>query len=256
LGWALSDRKRIFSDDMPGHMGKKIAISQSNYIPWKGYFDSINMVDEFVLYDDMQYTRRDWRNRNRIKTAQGVIWLTIPVEVKGKYHQRINETLVSEPDWGRKHWTTIRLAYAKARCFRETSAHFEDLYMDMQETRLSYINQAFLQRVNDMLGIKTRLRRSEEFVLHEDKNQRLVNICVDAGATDYYTGPSAKDYIDESLFGEAGIRVHYFDYSGYPEYEQLYPPFEHSVSVIDLLMNMGADSKQYMKSFQCGVHAE
>ncbi|MDX2231897.1 MAG: WbqC family protein [Leptolyngbyaceae cyanobacterium bins.349] len=88
-------------------MGKKVAIVQSNYIPWKGYFDLINSVDEFILYDDMQYTRRDWRNRNQIKTASGLMWLTIPVQVKGKYYQKIRETQISDPTWAQEHWRSI-----------------------------------------------------------------------------------------------------------------------------------------------------
>jgi hypothetical protein len=224
-------------------------ITQSNYIPWKGYFDAINTVDEFVIYDDMQYTKRDWRNRNKIKTPGGLFWLSIPVEVKGKYFQKINETLVSDPQWGKKHWATITQFYAKAKHFHETKTVFEDLFLDMEETRLSHINQKFLQRINDYLGIKTPMRRSEEFTLHEDKNQRLVDICKTLGATDYYTGPAAKDYMDEALFENENIRVHYFNYDNYPEYEQLYPPFEHSVTILDLIFNCGKNFKPYMKSF-------
>ena len=231
-------------------MSKKIMITQSNYIPWKGYFDSINTVDEWVIYDDMQYTKRDWRNRNMIKTPNGLHWLTIPVEVKGKYFQKINETKVNDPDWGKKHWATLRQFYAKATNFAETKDLFEELYLNSEETRLSFINQAFIERINGFLGIQTTTRRSEEFVLGEDKSQRLVNICKDAGATDYYSGPAAKEYMDEGLFARENIRVHYFDYSGYPEYEQLYPPFEHGVSILDLIFNTGNDCKKYMKSFQ------
>src|SRR6476661_5616886 len=98
---------------------KSIAIVQSNYIPWKGYFDMIRSVDEFILYDDVQYTRRDWRNRNRIKSSHGAQWLTIPVEVKGKYLQKIKETRVSDRLWARNHWRTLCCCYGKAPCFRE-----------------------------------------------------------------------------------------------------------------------------------------
>ncbi len=230
-------------------MSKKILITQSNYIPWKGYFDAINTVDEFVIYDDMQYTKRDWRNRNMIKTPSGLFWLSIPVEVKGKYFQKINETVVIDSNWGKKHWATITQFYAKARCFKETREIVEGFYLNMEENRLSFINQAFIARINEFLGINTIIRRSEEFVLHEDKNQRLVDICVDAGATDYFTGPAAKDYMDESLFEKANINVHYFDYNNYPEYEQLYPPFEHGVSILDLIFNCGSESHLYMKTF-------
>src|SRR5258708_38528804 len=100
-------------------MARKAAIVQSNYIPWKGYFDLINMVDEFILYDDVQYTRRDWRNRNAIKTASGLKWLTIPVEAKGKYHQLIRDTRIAEPGWGAQHWATLAQNYSAAACFRD-----------------------------------------------------------------------------------------------------------------------------------------
>src|SRR5208283_1807000 len=95
--------------------GKSLAAIQSNYIPWKGYFDIINRVDEFMLYDDAQYTRRDWRNRNKIKTPRGLRWLTIPVRVKGKFHQKICETEISDPGWAAGHWQTLRQNYARAK---------------------------------------------------------------------------------------------------------------------------------------------
>src|SRR5687767_5361993 len=98
-------------------MTRRIAISQSNYIPWKGYFDLINFMDEFILYDDVQFTRRDWRNRNKIKTPNGELWLTIPVQVTGKYHQSIRETQVSDSTWARTHWRTLEHAYARAPWF-------------------------------------------------------------------------------------------------------------------------------------------
>ena len=107
---------------------KKVAILQSNYIPWKGYFDIINLVDEFILYDDMQYTRRDWRNRNQIKTVDGVKWLTIPVDTKGKFFQKINETKVSDHKWAEAHWKAICLNYAKAPYFKTYEPLFEELY--------------------------------------------------------------------------------------------------------------------------------
>src|SRR5262245_25332489 len=121
------------ADSLP----KAVAIVQSNYIPWKGYFDLINLVDEFILYDDVQYTRRDWRNRNKIKTANGPQWLTIPVEVKGKYSQKIKDTMITDPDWAHKHWRSIAHSYSKARCFRQYSEFFEDLYFGSTELSLS-----------------------------------------------------------------------------------------------------------------------
>ncbi|MBK8551403.1 MAG: WbqC family protein [Ignavibacteria bacterium] len=228
----------------------KIIITQSNYIPWKGYFDSINMVDEFILYDDMQYTRRDWRNRNQIKTRDGVKWLTVPVEVKGKYFQKINETRISEPDWGEKHWSTIKHNYSKAKYFSEYKNIFEELYLNDKEEFLSIVNFKFISAVCEILGIKTKMRWSGEFKLLEEKTERLVDICRTAGATDYYSGPAAKAYMNEELFEKENIKIHYFDYSGYPVYDQLYGEFTHAVSILDLIFNEGPNATNFMKSFK------
>ena len=131
---------------------KKAIITQSNYIPWKGYFDGINFVDEFVIYDDMQYTKRDWRNRNKIKTPQGPIWLTIPVEVKGKYFQKINETKISDLTWNKTHWQTIKHNYGKAPFFQELSPYFEDLYLSCNFQYLTEVNYCFIKSICDLLN--------------------------------------------------------------------------------------------------------
>ncbi len=228
----------------------KVLITQSNYIPWKGYFDSINFVDKFIIYDDMQYTRRDWRNRNKIKTKDGVQWLTIPVEVKGKYFQKINETKITEKDWGKKHWSSIFHNYKKTKYFHEYKDIFEELFLNNDDEYLSSINQKFLKTICKILGIKTEMISSGEFKLLEDKNERLVDICKKLGATDYYSGPAAKAYMDETLFNKENINVHYFDYNGYSDYHQLFGTFEHAVTIIDLIFNEGPNATQYMKSFK------
>ncbi len=230
-------------------MGKKVAAVQSNYIPWKGYFDLINLVDEFILFDDLQYTRRDWRNRNKIKTPSGLMWLTIPVEIKGKYFQKIKETVISDTNWKRRHWQSIIHNYARAKYFRDYMAPFEELYLGLQERCLSQINYRFLTAVCQILGIKTKISWSMDYRLVDGKTERLVDLCKQAGATEYLSGPSAKGYIDESLFEAEGIALRYMDYSGYPEYSQLFPPFDHAVSVIDLILNTGPEAPKYMKSF-------
>lgn len=230
---------------------KRVAITQSNYIPWKGYFDLINMVDEVVLYDDMQYTRRDWRNRNKIKAPQGPIWLTIPVEVKGKYYQKINETVISDTAWREQHWQTISHSFARAPFFQEYRPFFEQLYRTADSPLLSQINYHFLSAISGLLGITTLITWSMDYQLADGKTERLVALCQQCGATEYLSGPSARDYIDPVLFAQAGIRLTYVDYTGYPEYPQLYPPFEHGVSVIDLIMNTGPEARSYMRSFAC-----
>ena len=231
-------------------MSKTIAVVQSNYIPWKGYFDLINSVDEFVLYDDVQYTRRDWRNRNIIKSPAGPVWLTIPVQVKGKYSQPIKDTVVSDNAWNRKHWQTVLHCYSPARYFRRYRDTFEDLYLNTTEEYLSRINYRFLEAICRVLGISTKLSWSMDYQLIGDKTERLVNLCKQAGATDYLSGPNARAYLDEDMFRQENIALAYFDYSGYPQYSQLYPPFDPYVSVIDLIFNEGPVASKYMKSFE------
>lgn len=230
---------------------KKVAILQSNYIPWKGYFDIINMVDEFILYDDMQYTRRDWRNRNKIVTPNGLLWLSIPVENKGKFYQKINETKVIDKKWIDKHWRSIQLNYSKSKYFNEYADRIRDIYEKCRtEEYLSLINHRFLTEICDILGIKTSITWSSAYDLVDGKTERLVGL-VKAAKGDYYlSGPAAKDYIDDKLFEQAGIKLDWMDYSGYPEYNQLSDKFEHGVSILDLIFNEGPNAAKYMKSFK------
>jgi hypothetical protein len=232
---------------------KTVAIVQSCYIPWKGYFDLINFADEFIFFDDRQYTRRDWRNRNRIKTSAGTRWLTIPVQVKGRYLQRIDETLVDGNGWRKKHWETIRHQYLTAFYFGQFAGEVEELYLgDPDEVRLSTINRRFIEGICELLGIKTKLSWSTDYQPLGERSQRLVSLCLQAGATSYLSGPSARSYLEEDLFQAEGIDVSYMSYDGYPEYEQPYPPFEHTVSILDLLFCTGPGAPSYMKSFPHG----
>ncbi len=230
-------------------MYKRVAIVQSNYIPWKGYFDLINLADEFILLDDLQYTRRDWRNRNIIKSHRGLLWLTIPVLVRGKFGQAIKETVISDPNWGRRHWRTITQSYSRAKWLRDYRELFEELYLGGSEKYLSEINFRFIRAICGVLGIRTKITWSMDYELVEGRTERLVSLCRQAGATEYISGPAAKSYLDEELFRSEKIKLSYMDYSAYPEYNQLYPPFEHHVSVIDLIFNEGPDATRYMKSF-------
>ena len=228
---------------------KIVAIVQSNYIPWRGYFDLMNLVDEFILFDDMQYTRRDWRNRNVIKSPAGPKWLTIPVEVKGKYLQSIKDTVISDSSWNERHWKTIVHYYGKAKYFEAYRDRLADLYLNTTETHLSAINYRFLRFVCELLNIKTTISWSMDYCLSGDKTERLVNLCEQAGAGEYLSGPAARVYLDEDAFTRRGLRVSYMDYSGYPEYRQLYPPFQPNVSILDLILNEGPDATRFMKSF-------
>lgn len=227
----------------------RLAIVQSSYVPWKGYFDLIHSVDEFVLFDDVQFTRRDWRNRNRIKTPRGPAWLTIPVNTRGKYLDPIKDITVSEPSWGVQHWKTVQANYARARCFRRYADVFERLYLGCRDPHLSAINYTWIQAICEILGIGTRLSWSMDYELVTGKTERLVGICRQAGATSYVSGPSARSYIEPEQFLAANVELSYFDYSGYPEYSQLFPPFDHHVSILDLIFNQGPDAARYMLSF-------
>lgn len=230
-------------------MGKRIAIVQSSYIPWKGYFDLINSVDEFVLYDDVQFTRRDWRSRNRIKTSSGAAWLSIPVKVSGQYLQKIRETQIASEGWGRRHWASICHSYARAPHFARYRELFEDLYLATTSTMLSEINYRFLTQICGLLGIGTRLSWSMDYTLLGDRTERLASICQQAGATEYLSGPSAKAYVDSAAFESRGIGLRFVDYDGYPEYPQLHGAFDHKVSIIDLILNVGPAAPGYLKSF-------
>jgi len=229
--------------------GKRIAIVQSSYIPWKGYFDLMNSVDEFVLFDDVQYTRRDWRNRNRIKTSGGPAWLSIPVSSKGQYDAPIKEIRVDDGTWAARHWRTIRANYARASHFRSYAAVIEQMYCQCAETHLSGINRRCLAAICELLGIRTKLSWSWEYNIIDGKTERLVSICRQAGAAVYLSGPSAAAYLDARHFENAGIELVYFDYAGYPPYRQLFPPFDHHVSVLDLILNEGPDARRFMLSF-------
>ncbi|MFA5216562.1 WbqC family protein [Sulfuricurvum sp.] len=227
---------------------KKIAILQSNYIPWKGYFDLINMVDEFVFYDTAQYTKNDWRNRNKIKTQNGISWLTIPVKQES-LAQTIKSTKIISNNWAQKHWKSIVQNYSKAKYFKQYKDIFEEIYIGCQEEYLSEINYKFIRTVNDILMIKTKIRFSNEFNLLEGQSERLIGICKDCKGDIYLSGPAAKNYLDESLFERENIKVEWMDYSGYPEYNQLFPPFEHGVSILDLIFNEGENATKFMKSY-------
>jgi hypothetical protein len=226
---------------------KKVAIVQSNYIPWKGYFDMLAAVDEFILFDDMQFTRRDWRNRNQIKTPQGLQWLTVPVLVKGKYHQKIRETEVDGADWASAHWKALLQNYRRAPHFPEIAEWLEPLYLENNFTHIYQLNRYFIEAICNYLSIETHITNSWDYSLLDGKTERLADLCLQAGGTEYISGPAAKDYIDEKVFSDLGIKLTWLDYAGYPNYPQLWGEFNHGVTILDLLFNCGKDSPQYMK---------
>jgi hypothetical protein len=198
----------------------------------------------------MQYTRRDWRNRNKIKTPQGVQWLTVPVIVKGKYHQKIYETEINGSNWPSEHWKALKYNYERAQCYKEISGILEEVYTKQFFSHLSPLNKALIEFVCTYLDIKTKITSSSDYVLSEGKTERLADLCRQAGGTEYFSGPAAKEYLDEDVFSNMGIALRWFDYSGYPEYPQLWGEFTHGVSILDLLFNCGKESPRYMRYVQ------
>ncbi len=228
-------------------MKNKVAILQSNYIPWKGYFDLIASVDTFVIYDEVQYTKQDWRNRNRIKTLNGVKWLSVPVTVNGLYSQRVCDTLVAKTNWGHTHWAKLEASYCKAKYFDLISSWLKPLYLASKDTNLSDLNLRFIKSICEFLEINTEILDSRSVGKPGGKSERLVNICKELGAENYISGPAAKAYLDEQLFITNGVSVSWFDYSGYKEYPQLFSPFDHNVTVLDLLFSVGEEAGEFLR---------
>jgi len=231
---------------------KKVAVIQSNYIPWKGYFDIIHDVDQFVFYDDVQYTVNDWRNRNKIKTRQGLQWLTIPI---GNQNDRlIHDVEIGNGSWARKHWETIKQSYAKTPYFSKYKEFFENVYLGTEWNNLSVLNQFLIKTISkELLGITADFIDSREYKPEGQKLERLIDLLKKIGADLYLSGPTAQTYIHEKSFQDAGIEIVYKDYSGYPEYSQQFPPFEHAVSILDVLFNCGPDSSSYIWEWRAGT---
>ncbi|MGQ4660277.1 WbqC family protein [Lysobacter sp. F6437] len=226
---------------------KRVAILQSNYLPWKGYFDLIAQVDEFIVYDCAQYTKNDWRNRNQIKSTQGKTWLTVPVRHHG-LGQPIDEVAVADPTCFRKHWATFRQTYAKAPHIDFCTEKLRPLFdVAAGFDTISAVNLHFLGGLTSLLGWHTRINSARNYHLVEGRNERLVELCRQASATHYLSGPAARSYLDEAAFGRAGITVEWADYAGYPEYPQPYPPFDHFVSILDLFAGTGERAVDYLK---------
>ncbi len=233
-------------------MSKTVVITQSNYLPWRGGFDLFRRADEVILLDSVQYTRRDWRNRNVIKTANGPTWLTIPVEVKGRYSQAVDETRIVISDWAKNHRRTIEHAYRRAACFDGEAPFIFDLLDRVAgEAMLSAVNAMTLRALCERLGIATPIRHCVDVLDRErlqsmDPTSRLVALCAATGATRYISGPTARAYLNEKSFEAAGIEVGWMSYEGYAAYPQIGDAFEPRVSIIDLLLNTGPKAAEFI----------
>jgi hypothetical protein len=213
-----------------------VVILQSNYIPWRGYFDLIRHADDFVFYDDVQFTKNDWRNRNRIVGPQGPQWLTIPVETSGRFGQTIAEAQPSDRRWSRKHLMAIQSALARGPEFAGLAQCVcRWIEAAAEETSLSRINQIFIRGIMAELGLTARLHQAADLASQGSQTGRLVSICRSLGATRYLSGPAAKSYLDEAQFGAAGIAVAWMAYPAYPSYRQSDGGYDPWVSILDAM---------------------
>lgn len=228
-----------------GPRPRRVAIIQSGYLPWKGHFDIIHDVDLFVFLDDVQFTSRDWRTRNRIKAAQGPAWLTVPT---GSHRDLcIDEVQLADSQWQAKHWATLRHVYGRAPYFGHYQAFFQELYLGHSWNSLSSLNQHLTKTIaQDFLGLQTEFMDARSLNTVGRKTPRLLQILKRVGAEVYITGPTTRSYLDVELLAREGIQAIFKDFEGYPEYPQAHPPFEHKVSVVDLLFNVGPEAPHYI----------
>lgn len=224
-----------------------VGILQPGYLPWLGFFEQMLRSDIFVIYDDVQYDKHGWRNRNRIKGPQGPIWLTVPVRTKGLGKPKINEVIINpaQPRWAHKHCLTLQQLYGKA-------PHFSEYYPPLEQTLLTSweklldLDLALIRLIADWLGLTTDLVLASSLGCQaEDPTLRLVEICQAVGADIFYEGSSGKNYLDLPQFAVADIRVIFQEYQCQP-YPQLFGEFMSHLSVVDLLFNCGPDSQAYV----------
>jgi len=222
----------------------RLVVLQPGYLPWLGFFDQMVRSDIFVVYDDVQYDRRSWRNRNRIKTHQGVQWLTIPVATKGNYTSLIKDVLIdNSTNWRKNHLRSIQQNYSKAPFF----ADYYDVFCEMYSKEWKYlidVDLTLIRELRSILGIESRMEFSSDLCIDGDKVHRMVNICLELGADELLEGSAGRNYLTgegERAFAQNGIKLTYHDYQ-HPVYGQLYGEFVPYLSVIDLLFNCGKDS--------------
>lgn len=224
---------------------KKIAILQSNYIPWKGVFDMMNKVDVFVFFEDVDFTKRDWRTRNKIKTPEGEVWLSIPVK-KSSRGTKIYEIEISqETNWQEKHYQTIVQYYKKAKFFSEYKWLLDKIYLEKKWENLSEFNIYVNTLIARELGIKTEFINSKDLETNGTKDDKLIEIIKKLDGDFYLSGPAAKDYIVNEKFKKEKIELAYIEYK-YPEYTQLYGEFNHYITILDVLFNCGKEVPKYI----------
>jgi hypothetical protein len=228
-----------------------IGILQPGYLPWLGFFEQMYKSDTFVIYDDVQYDKGSWRNRNRIKTANGIQWLTVPVRLKFEEHTTVNKVLVDNTaGWEKKHLFSIKQNYSKALFFKSVFPVFEEGLSRKWEYLID-LDMFFIEKFREMLGLKTPIFYSSSLGVSGGRFERLIKICKHFGADVFYEGAAGKDYIDPAIFSSQNISVRFQDYR-HPSYKQLHGEFVPFLSIVDLLFNYGEDSLKLLTSQTAG----
>jgi len=219
----------------------RVTILQPNYIPWRGYFDFFKQSDVFVIYDDVQYTKNDWRNRNTIKTPDGAQWLTVPVDDRDRMSKYVlvKDVKVIENGWRERHLKTLEMNYAHAPYYGVIYDLMKEAFDENHELLVD-LNMSIMRKILDYLGIRCRIEYSSKLGFNDcEQTDRLVAICKHLGATEYWSGDAAKDYLDQNKFGDIRVLWHKYKEHVYP---QLWGNFISKISIVDLLMNCGTKS--------------
>lgn len=224
---------------------KKVAVLQSNYLPWKGYFDIIHDVDLFIFYDEVQFTKNDWRNRNKVMAGGTAQWMTVPTG--SHIHQRIVDVKISNRYWQKKHFQTLQTNYRRAPYYKKYIEFFYESLIEKEWIYLFELNRYFIERISrDFLGIQTEFADSRNYISEGSKGEKLLSLLKAARANVYISGPAAKDYLSVQDYERAGIQVVWKDYSGYPAYPQFSKRFSHYVSIADMLFQVGDQAPRYI----------
>jgi len=231
-----------------------VTIHQPEHLPWLGFFDKVRQADLWVMLDHVQYRKNYYHNRNKIRVDNGVVWLTVPVLTKGNFGQRINEVKVNKegsPRWKEKCWTSIAQHYRKAAFWRDHEVFIHDLY-NLEWKDLVDINEFAIKYMLAALSINVGMTKSSDLNVNGHGTGLILNICRDIGADMYLSGVSGKDYLDLSMFADAGVEVCFQEFH-HPIYRQLYDPFIPCMSAIDLLLNYGPSSLDVIKGIGVGT---
>ena len=219
----------------------RVAALQPGYLPWLGFFEQMYQADVFVIYDEVQYDKRSWRNRNRIRTADGWCWLTVPVLTKGVFTQKITEVRVNNDlPWKRKHWKALLVNYQNTPYFKKYADFFEDVYKKNWEY-LQDLDVEIIKYIKDDLGIRAPLDFLSSHEIEGASTTRVVNLLLKLGADEFYNGAAGRRFFDEELFRKNNIRLIYQDYN-HPVYKQRFPGFIPHLSIVDLMFNHGPES--------------